>query len=209
MLGGTIPLLMAAWLLWRPGGPSDQQAPFEPPSRLAETSPLCPWRDPEADLRRIFPNATRHEKETCILSSLRTDLARHLGRQPNADENALTLYRVYENAAPLGKILVRRVKGQYCAMEVVVAVTEGRVQSVWLQRFREPPGIAAAVENREWLKRFQGRTGDAGWGDDDMGSLPEEARLSGKAIVEGIRSLLILLAAAETAGVPSNRQVHH
>lgn len=184
---------------------------FEPMVRHIEPAPLCPWREPEVDLRRVFPNANRRETETRILSGLRVELSKQLERPLNSEELALTLHRVYQDSRPLGAVLTRRVKGQHGAIEIALAVAEeGRVRDVWLQRLREPETIAAALQDDKWLRTFQGRSHKEGWEIDNLGSLPEEAHISAQAIREGIRSLLVLLAAAsETEGVPSTRRPHH
>ncbi len=175
--------------------------PFEPPSRLVEPNPLCPWREPESDLRRFFPEANRHETETRILSGLRVELAKQLGRQPEAAENTLTLHRIYKDSRPLGCVLARRVKGEHGAIEIVLAVTaQGAVQGARLQRLREPATISAALQDGEWLKAFDGRTHEQGWESDDLRRLPPEARSSAHAIRDGVRSLTILFAAGERGG---------
>lgn len=211
MLAAGLAVLAIASLLWRrtltSGG---NEIPFEPPSRLVEPAPLCPWRDSETDLRRVFPEANRHEMETRILSGLRVELSKQLGRLPAAEELALTLHRVYKDSQPLGAVLVRRVKGQHGAIEIVVAVTEqGRVRDVWFQRLREPSAIAVAVKDSEWLRTFQNRTHEEGWEINDLQSIRKEARISAQAIREGVRSSLVLLAASEVARAPSKINAPH
>lgn len=210
-LSGALAVLAIVCVFWRtnrtPGG---ADTAFEPPSRLVELSPLCPWRNPEADLPRAFPKANRWETETRILSGLRVELLKELGRQPDAEENTLTLHRVYQDSRPLGSVLARRVKGQHGAIEVVLAVTEdGRVPDVWLQRFREPPPVARALQDTNWLKVFRGRTDKQGWEANDLRDLPPEAHVSAEAIREGVRSLLILLATSERTKAPSTGARHH
>ena len=107
---GALALLFAA-VVWRIGDLSSSEPPFEPKTKMPQAAPLCPWREPESDLKRFFPNATRYEPETRILSGQRLELAERLGRVPTGDENALHLYRSYEEQSPLGTVLTRRVKG--------------------------------------------------------------------------------------------------
>jgi hypothetical protein len=211
MLAGTLSVLLAAWVIWQWGRhPAETAAPFEPPSRLVEPAPLCPWREPDQDLPRFFPESSRWETETRVLSGLRDQLSKTLGRAPGPEEIALTLHRVYRDSQPLGAVLVRRVKGRDGAIEVVVAVSEqGRILNVRLQRMRERTSIAKAVSGPEWLGRFEGRTETDGWGTDNLKGMPPEAQQSGEAIREGIRTLLVLLAASETPGVPTTRTPHH
>jgi len=183
---------------------SAPERPFEPGTQLPQAAPLCPWREPASDLKRFFPSATRSEPETRILSGQRLELAERLGRVPTGDENALHLYRSYEDQTPLGVVLTRRVKGAYGAIELVLAVgTNGQVRGLRLQRLREPEPIATALQNPNWLHSFDGQRADSSWklGRDIPSVLPE-ASISAEAIVDGVRSLLILLATSD----PSHTQ---
>ena len=171
---------------------------FDPPVRPIESAPLCPWREPEMDLRTFFPEGASYITETRVLSGLRVELAKHLGRPPEPEENALTLHRIFAGSERIGFVLTRRVKGEHGAIELVMALNpNGEVLGVRLQRLREPEAIANQVQQGAWLARFRGRTHDRGWDSDDTGSLPEEARASASAIREGVRSLLVLHAATE------------
>src|SRR5262249_46527316 len=119
----------------------------------------------------------------------------------------LRLHRVYEDQQPLGKIMTRRVKGEFGAIEIVLAAGEdGRVRGVRLQRLREPESIGAALRNKEWLSSFQGRSAESDW---RLGTgIPDprpEARASAQAMIEGVRSLLILL---DIAGASNLKHVH-
>jgi hypothetical protein len=171
---------------------------FEPQIESIQSAPLCPWREPTADLRSFFPSATRYEAETHILSGLRIQLSQLLGRAPTGDENALHIYRIYDLQTPLGMVLTQRVKGAYGAIELVLGVDlAGRVCGVRLQRNRELESVAAALQRSEWLGTFIGKTANDGWQlGEDIPAVAEEARLSADAIVQGARSLLILLRAA-------------
>src|SRR5882724_3075888 len=141
---GALALLLVV-AAWRISDSSSPERPFEPGTQLPQAAPLCPWRDPANDLKRFFPNATRYEPETRILSGQRLELAERLGRVPTGDENTLHLYRCYEEQTPLGAVLTRRVKGRYGAIELVLAVgSNGRACGLCLQRLREPEPIAAA-----------------------------------------------------------------
>jgi hypothetical protein len=64
-----------------------------------------------------------------------------------------------------------------------------------LQRLREPENAAKELQSAEWLGLFRGRDSRSEW--QMAAALPPEAQFSGKAIVEGVRSELIMLAAAE------------
>src|SRR4030095_6628040 len=98
------------------------EVPFEAKAKPPQLAPLCPWREPESDLRLFFPDATHYELETRILSGLRVELAERLGRPATGDENVLHIHRVYQAKKPLGAVLTRRVKGAHGAIELALAV---------------------------------------------------------------------------------------
>ncbi|MEO8428869.1 MAG: hypothetical protein ABI651_17370 [Verrucomicrobiota bacterium] len=205
----TLIVVLAAW--WtRISLSLSLETPSELKTSRIEAAPMCPWREPDADLRAFFPEATRYETETRILSGLRVELADRLGRMPTAEENALHLYRVFREQEPIGTILIRRVKGEYGAMEIVLAVSQNaQVRGVRLQRSREPESVANIIERPSWLNAFQGKEVQDKWVLGlNIPEVPDEARTSAKAIVDGVRSLLILL---DTAGNPNaiTTRSHH
>lgn len=182
-----------------------------PDVRPPEAAPLCPWREPETDLKTFFPEANRYEVETRILSGLRLDLAARLGRPPTGDENALRLYKVYKDQASLGAVLTRRVKGENGAIELVLTTdTNQSVRGMRFQRLREPEAIAAALQNTNWQAAFVGKRSQDAWQlGSDVPAVPSAAQASAEAVVQGARSLLILLAAAESVQAPNVADSHH
>lgn len=189
----ALALAVAGWRLNESS--RSEEALFEAGSKPPQAAPLCPWREPERDLARFFSDATRYETETRILSGQRGELAARLGRAPTGDENALRVYRVFRKQATLGSVLIRRVKGTYGAIELVLAVSaEGEVRGLRLQRLREPESIAAALQNPQWLNAFAGRRADSSFQiGRDIPDVAFESRASAAAIADGVRSLLIQL----------------
>jgi hypothetical protein len=173
-----------------------------PAHHAVEPAPLCPWREPERDLRQFFPGTTGVHEELRILSHLRVALRQDLGRPLTSEEMLLRPYRVLKADKPVGTVLVRRVKGEYGAIELVLAVSsDGRVRGLRLQRQREPDAIAAALTSSRWLGAFQGKTAASPLRvGEDLPTVSSEARASAQAVAEGARSLLILLRAAEQQG---------
>ena len=174
--------------LWRVVNPPE--APLVvTPRALLEAAPMCPWRQPEADMRAFFPGATGYRTETLILTNHLRELQKRLGRRPTPDENPLYVHRVLQGSQQIGSVLVRRVKGEFGAIEIVLAVKDGTVAGLRLQRLREPAPIAQAL-NSSWLHSFVGKTVGSSW--QDAPPVPAAARVSAAAVVEGARSLLIL-----------------
>jgi hypothetical protein len=210
-VGALILAVSLAIFGWRNFGSSSLETLTESKIRPPEAAPLCPWREPEADLKAFFPEATRYQVETRILSGLRPELTERLGRSPTGDENALRVYRAYRSETPLGSILTRRVKGEYGAIELVLATDMNRsVRGVRLQRLREPDSIASALENTNWLNSFVGkRAEDPLRLGADLPNVPAEAKGSAGALVDGVKSLLILCATADQGQVPTPAETHH
>lgn len=204
--------LLTAVFFWRTRGiSSTSEVPFEAQSKPPEAAALCPWRSPEADLLLFFPEATRHETETRILSGRRLELQKALGRAPAPDEIALHLHRVYRGWELLGTVLTRRAKGEFGGIEFVLAVDRGGlVLGVRLQRQREIEAVASALENPTWLKSFAGKTARDAWKlGSDIASVAPAAEASARALLEGVRSLLVMLALAEQAESPAKATHHH
>ena len=208
---GALALLLGM-VGWRISEDSrSSEVPFEAKTKPPQAAPLCTWREPESDLSLFFPGATHYELETRILSGRRLELTQRLGRAPTGDENVLHIHRVYQEKTPLGVVLTRRVKGAYGAIELVLAVsTNGQTRALRLQRLREPEPIAVALQNPHWLGAFAGQRADTlSQRGRDLSEVPAEARTSADAIVEGTRSLLILLAAADEAYAGSPIAARH
>jgi hypothetical protein len=178
---------------------------------IAEAAPMCPWRTPEADRSAFFPSSARSVAETRVLSGKRLELTRRLGRAPTAEEGALHLYRIEATSGRQGTVMVRRVKGEYGAIELVLATDpRGAVRGVRIQRLREPEAVAALLRSAAWLGRFQGITAGENWNEEELlRGVPPDARASAEAVVDGIRSQLILFSVAEQSGAPAVPPHHH
>jgi hypothetical protein len=170
-----------------------------PERTSAKPAQMCPWRNPERDRHILFPQATRHEARTAVLTHLFVQLKEQLGHWPTADDNPLYVYRVFAHQKLLGSIAARRVKGQYGAIEIVIGVDlQGLVRGVLIQRLREPQKVEAALLSRRWLNAFRGKSVRSDWKlKAHLASVPAEARPSAQAVVDGARSLLILMNAAD------------
>lgn len=209
LYGGLgLALLLALAAQWISGSwVSSRDILRDKPHERVDVAPMCPWRQPEADLRVFFPDATGHQTDVRILSGARLELTRRLGRPPAPDEHSLYLHRVYHQQQLRGTVVTRRVKGEYGAIEIVLAVgADGRVRGLRLQRLREPEPIASELRSTQWRRAFEGKTARSEWRlGHDIPGVPSAARVSALAIVEGVRSLLILLETAEQPGTPVRR----
>ncbi len=194
-----------SWAMPRLSPPPD--IPFldtPPPADAAartESAGLCPWRTPEADCRRFFPQATGWTDETLVFTRQRDALKARLGRAPTSEENILTVHRVRRGTEIAGAIVTRRVRGENGAIELVLAVNaNGAAAGAKLQRLREPEAASAFLQGQSFLGAFAGRTADSPWRPgQDFPPLPEAGRVSALAILDAAHATLILLSVAKEA----------
>jgi hypothetical protein len=187
----SLPFLAIAWRITT----SREPAPVldAPSKKLLEAPPMCPWRQPEKDLKTFFPGATHYRIETLIFTRKFREVKARLGRLPAPEENPLHLHRIYQHQQPVGSVITRRVKGEYGAIEIVLAIKQGTVAGLHIQRMREPQPIAQALNSANWQRSFVGKTSRNGWQPGrDVPSVQPEARNSAQAIIQAVRTLLIL-----------------
>lgn len=163
---------------------------------------MCPWREPARDLRAFFAQSAGYRTDAVILSDQLVALKNRLGRWPLPEENPLYVHRVFRDNYLLGSVLARRVKGEFGAIEFVLAVNKnGTVRGVRLQRLREPQSVAKVLSSPRWLSSFTSLNHRSSWqAEPFLRELPNETRHSAQAIIEGMRSSLILLEAANASG---------
>ncbi len=168
-------------------------------SPRGENSPVCPWREPERDLRTLFPDAKEYVTETRILSQFMGTIQKRLRRPMTVDENPLRIYRATDGTRALGAVLVKRVKGEHGGIELVTGIDpQGRVCGVLIQSQREPASVAQVITN--WLPHFVGKTAESALQPgDDLPDVAPDARTTANAIAEGIRRGLIVFSFAENA----------
>lgn len=202
-IGATLAGTGAALYLARSSGATE--APRAPHVTQVDVPPVCPWRNPEADMRRFYPGARGYHSERLSLSSHVLALTRRLGRRPASGELSLDRYVVEAQ----GRVLIRRVSGEYGAIELLLALDEGgRVRGMRLQRLREPEPVAHYLESPAWESRFAGRrAADLPAASAKMNGVPAAARASASSIAEGVRTLLILDNEAG-AGAPVHVHIH-
>lgn len=208
LLGALLLLALAAQ--WQSAARYLSFAPAAIPERRPVAGiALCPWREPDADRRRFFPGSTRHRTDVLVLSGRFAELKQRFGRLPLPEENPLYVHRVYAGKRLMGSVAARRVKGEYGAIEVVLAVgADGRVRGVRLQRQRAPRAIADAL-SACWPGAFNDKTAHSDWRlGGDIPNVSVAARASAAAIIEGVRSLLVLLDVAHAHDASSEAQHH-
>ena len=167
---------------------------------------LCPWRNPDSDRVRFFPDSDSHREENLLLSGYRQEMTRRLGRSPTAEENAMQIHRILQKGKPVGAVIARRVRGESGVIELVLAVgSDGRVLDAKLQRLREPETSAAILRSEEWLGAFRGKSAASEWKPGkDLPAVPAAARVSAEAIAEGARVAVILYSLGNRLPLPDH-----
>lgn len=154
---------------------------------------MCPWRNAVVDAQSWFPGATHSDAEVVILSALRGEFAKRMGRTATADENALYIHRVWKGGERLGDVCVRRVKGSGGAVELAIGFdARGRLVGVRVQRSRETQEIEGDL-NAGWLAQFRDRDAqDPLRVGQEITGVPERAELTATAVADGVRGILVL-----------------
>lgn len=163
-----------------------------------ELDPPCPWRDPAGDLARFFPGAVGSTNRLHVLSGVRPEIARRLGRPPSASEHSLPVEEVLRGREVVGRILTRRVKGASGVVELVIALDrEGRIAGLSIQRSREPEEVLTRIGG-SWLDAFAGRLPTAELPAVPDGTAPgDAAAVTAEAIRDAVRTAGTLLAIAQ------------
>jgi hypothetical protein len=91
--------------------------------------------------------------------------------------------------------VTRRVRGESGVIELVLAVgTDGKVVGARLQRQREPEEVVKALRSDAFIGAFPGKTARSDWQlGKEFAPVPEAARTSAAALLDGARTALILL----------------
>ena len=167
-----------------------------------ESAGLCPWRSPVEDREALFPGADRAEQHLLILSDLRLEVLRHLGPGAVIDANGIYSYRVFRGNERVGTVFTQRVRGEYGALEYVLAMgRDGRIAGLRLQSLREPDATARALESPTWRQAFVGKTMDSplrlGL---DLPQVPTAARPTTEALLVSLRRLVAEATVAQARG---------
>jgi hypothetical protein len=120
---------------------------------------LCVWRQPDADISGIFGSGSYKTVFADITDSLKMKIEKRLGFPLDADETQFKYFPVFKDKERVGTVMTHAGKGQFGAIEVVVAVVEGDsgpvIKEVRIQRDREK--AKAALRGKEFLGQFKGK----------------------------------------------------
>jgi hypothetical protein len=157
---------------------------------------LCVWRQPDSDISGIFGSGRSYRTVFAdIADTLKRKIEKRLGFPLDADETQFKFFPVFKGKERVGTVMTHAGKGQFGAIEVVVAVVEGDsgpvIKEVRIQRDREK--AKAALRGREFLGQFEkmGLT-DAFKVGVDLKTAAQGAEKASQAVAAAARKLLIV-----------------
>jgi len=152
---------------------------------------LCVWRKPDQDIKQFFPGADTYKTEIKSPGSKRAAIEKRLGRKLDADESEFKFYRIIDGGKTIGTIMTHLGKGEYGAIETVVAVdSSGKIKGVGIQRDREKK--RAELRGDKFLGQFDGKTAsDPLQVGKDIKPIPG-AEQSSEAVAFSVKKLLVV-----------------
>ncbi len=154
---------------------------------------LCVWRKPDEDIRQFFPGAETYRTDIKEPGAKREAIEKRIGAKLDSDESEFKIYRILKGGKSIGTIMTHLGKGQFGAIEVVVAIENyGKVKGVRIQRDREK--ARAALRGAAFLGQFAGKTSkDPLTVGKDIRTAAEGAEQSSQIIAFSVKKLLVLL----------------
>ena len=156
---------------------------------------LCVWRQPDTDISDIFGSGSYKTVFADITDAQKQKIEKRLGFPLDADETQFKYFPVFKGKERVGTVMTHAGKGQFGAIEVVVAVVEGDsgpvIKAVRIQRDREK--AKAALRSKEFLGQFKGKgLNDAFKLGDDLKTAAPGADKASQAVATAARKLLIV-----------------
>lgn len=156
---------------------------------------LCVWRQPDADISGIFGSGSYKTVFADITDSLKLKIEKRLGFPLDADETQFKYFPVFKGKERVGTVMTHAGKGQFGAIEVVVAVIEGDsgpvIKDVRIQRDREK--AKAALRGKEFLGQFKGRGLTALYKvGEDLKTAAKGAEKASQSVATAARKLLLV-----------------
>jgi hypothetical protein len=157
---------------------------------------LCVWRSPDADIASIYGSGSYRTVFQDIDGARRARIEKTLGFALDADETQFKFFPVFKGSKQVGTVMTHAGKGQFGAIEVVVAVTDtgagAVVKLVRIQRDREK--AKAALRGAAFLDQFRGMNShdDFTVGPDGLKPAMPDAVKSSQSVAQAVRKLLVI-----------------
>jgi len=123
---------------------------------------LCVWRFPDRDIKEIYDADSYKTIFVDVTPAKKEIIERRLGAALDPDESQFKFWPVYKQGIRVGTVTTHLTKGDYGAIEVVIAIDHDQqggnahVRVVRIQRDREK--ARAALRSPEFLGQFSGKT---------------------------------------------------
>lgn len=159
---------------------------------------LCVWRQPDSDIAAIFGKGGSYKTVFLDISDAqRKRIEKRLGFALDADETQFKFFPVYKGKAQVGTVMTHAGKGQFGAIEVVLAVVPTdsgvAVKEVRIQRDREK--AKAALRSDKFLGQFKGMRANDEFlmtnGESGLRPAAKGAEKASQAIANAVRKLLV------------------
>lgn len=156
---------------------------------------LCVWRQPDADISGVFGSGSYKTVFADITDAQKQKIEKRLGFPLDADETQFKYFPVFKGKERVGTVMTHAGKGQFGAIEVVVAVVAGDsgpvIEEVRIQRDREK--AKAALRSKDFLGQFKGKgLTDTFIVGEDIETAVEGAEKASQAVATAARKLLIV-----------------
>ena len=120
---------------------------------------LCVWRNPDADIKAFFGGGT-YRTVLASVGSKKAKIEKRIGQKLDSDELQLKFWPVIRNGQRVGTVTSHLGKGDYGAIEVVIAIVDppnapAKIKAVKIQRDRER--YRSALRSATFLDQFKGK----------------------------------------------------
>ncbi len=120
---------------------------------------LCVWRNPSTDIQEIFGGGN-YRTVVVNVGSQKGPIEQAIGTRLDADETQLKFWPVIKNGQRVGTVATHLGKGDYGAIEVVVAIVDppnapAKIKEVRIQRDRER--YRQQLRSDAFLSQFEGK----------------------------------------------------
>ena len=123
---------------------------------------LCVWRFPDRDIKEFYDADSYKTVFVDVSLAKKEIIEKRLNASLDPDESQFKFWPVYKKGILVGTVTTHLTKGDYGAIEVVIALEHDkmgknlRVRAVKIQRDREK--ARAALRSPEFLDQFKGKT---------------------------------------------------
>jgi hypothetical protein len=156
---------------------------------------LCVWRSPDTDIAEMFDAGSYKTVFEDIDDVMQLRIEERLGAVLDPDETQFKFFPVFRGEDQVGTVMTHVGKGQYGAIEVVLAVVDTDsgpvVRAVRIQRDREK--AKQALRSDEFLGQFQGKGVDDPFTiGEDLLTAAEGAEVASQAVATAVRKLMVV-----------------